>query len=587
MPPFFRILISYFIILLSLSYPQNRSIVVEGNKIFSDNELISWAEIPQSVKWKNETLDSALKHIALNLSLRGYFHSNFNGSSAEYNRDSSQVIIKLLVNEGQPTYIKNIFLSIEAGGDSVELYDAFKFLEGSIFEKSAVENTIDLLLSKFENNGYPFAKIKISSINFIDDSSSNEHFVNLHITINRNIKSAINQIDIRGNDKTNDNVIVRELRIAEGELYSQNKIESIPSKLNKLRFFEPVSLPNFYLNSKNEGVLQIDVKEKQTNNFDGIVGYIPASNGNEKGYITGLINVSLRNMFGTGRAAAIRWQKLDRNSQELELKYLEPWIFSLPFNFSTAFNQRKQDSTFVQRKFEGSIEFLATESISALIQLGTESVIPTENSSNVFSVYNSNTISTGLTIKIDTRDDPYSPTEGIYFNNTYLFNRKKINGPLQFISPDVEMRITLQKFLVGLELFHQIFKRQVAALKLNGKELQGSSFEISDLFRLGGTNSLRGYREDQFLGNRVFWSNLEYRLLLTPRTFTFLFFDTGYFLVKENITSKLSRLEQFNFGYGLGLNIETSLGIIGVSFALAKGDSFSDGKIHFGLLNEF
>ena len=52
----------------------------------------------------------------------------------------------------------------------------------------------------------------------------------------------------------------------------------------------------------------------------------------------------------------------------------------------------------------------------------------------------------------------------------------------------------------------------------------GPFFEESDLYRLGGTNTLRGYRENQFLGSRIFWSNLEYRFLLTQRTFAFRIF---------------------------------------------------------------
>ena len=153
--------------------------------------------------------------------------------------------------------------------------------------------------------------------------------------------------------------------------------------------------------------------------------------------------------------------------------------------------------------------------------------------------------------------------------------------------PILKQILICREYLIGLDFFYSIFSRQVVALKLNGRELQGSFFEISDLFRLGGTNTLRGYREDQFLGSRVFWSNLEYRLLLARRTYTYLFFDTGYYLVKEDAARKISKQEAFNIGYGLGLNVETALGVIGVSFALAKGDSFCDGKIHFGLVSEF
>jgi len=122
---------------------------------------------------------------------------------------------------------------------------------------------------------------------------------------------------------------------------------------------------------------------------------------------------------------------------------------------------------------------------------------------------------------------------------------------------------------------------------LHGKELQGPLLEISDLFRLGGTNSLRGYRENQFLGSRIFWSNTEYRLLLTQRTFAFLFFDTGYYLRKGDELLKVEENSAFKIGYGLGINLETGLGILAVSYALAKGETFSEGKIHFGLVNEF
>jgi outer membrane protein insertion porin family len=117
--------------------------------------------------------------------------------------------------------------------------------------------------------------------------------------------------------------------------------------------------------------------------------------------------------------------------------------------------------------------------------------------------------------------------------------------------------------------------------------MRGTSFEQSDLFRLGGTNSLRGYRENQFLGSRVLWSNLEYRLLLTRRTFAFVFYDTGYYQRMEEPEKLIEKQEAFNMGYGLGLNVETGIGVLAVSFALAKGDSFSEGKIHFGLINEF
>jgi len=175
----------------------------------------------------------------------------------------------------------------------------------------------------------------------------------------------------------------------------------------------------------------------------------------------------------------------------------------------------------------------------------------------------------------------------VYFINSYSFSRKKIYGPPEFITPGLETNINLQRITLDISGYYELFSRQVIALGLHGRELQGSFFEISDLYHLGGTNTLRGYREDQFPGSRVFWTNLEYRLLLTRRSFAFLFLDTGYYLRSAENEKNILKQEDFKLGYGLGLNIETGLGVLGVSFGLAEGSSFTDGLIHFGIVNEF
>jgi outer membrane protein insertion porin family len=225
--------------------------------------------------------------------------------------------------------------------------------------------------------------------------------------------------------------------------------------------------------------------------------------------------------------------------------------------------------------------------MTAAFTFSTEAVIPSQSDSLVFTVFNSSAVTTGLNVMVDTRNDPYSPTSGLLFMTSYSLSRKKIYGPGQFITPDISTKINLQRFTLDLDLFYELFSRQITALGIHGRELRASFFEASDLFRLGGANSLRGYLEDQFLANRILWTNFEYRLLLTNRTFGFLFFDTGYYLRSAEPLSNIETNEGFKLGYGLGFNIETGLGVLKVSFALAQGDTFSKGKIHFGIVNEF
>jgi outer membrane protein insertion porin family len=143
----------------------------------------------------------------------------------------------------------------------------------------------------------------------------------------------------------------------------------------------------------------------------------------------------------------------------------------------------------------------------------------------------------------------------------------------------------------GIELdfvvHYKIFNRHVPTIGLHFREIWGDNIEISDMYRFGGTNTLRGYREDQFAGNRVMWSNFEYRYLLGRRSYAFIFTDVAYYLRNALPQLSLEEISTWKVGYGLGITFETALGLLGVSYALGEGDSFSKGKIHFGLIGEF
>jgi outer membrane protein insertion porin family len=563
------------------------SFEVNGNFNFDDSEYLNWSQLRINQPIYNGILDSVKSKIARNIILQGYYFFNFTNAELVVSNDSSKFDIILEIDEGYPVVINNIYLDGIDTTSGMNIIKQFNYLKGQVFNQQEIELNIEQLLTGFENSGYPFAKIQITSVNVYQDSVNKENFADLYLNIISGELNKIDRIEIRGNTSTKDYVIIRELRIESGEPYMQNKIEEFPKRLNRLRFFEPVSIPQFYINSKKEGVLLVEVKEKNTNNFDGIIGYIPPGKDESSGYVTGLVNISLRNLFGTGRAASIKWNKYNRNSQELDLRYLEPWLFSFPLNVNLGLYQRIQDTTYVQRKIEGSLDYLATEDISAGVMFASETVVPTVRANPVFTVYNSSYVTTGANLKIDTRDDPYAPTEGILFINSYSFSIKTINGPVEYFTPSLSTSVDLQRFASSFYIFYELFSRQIVALGLNAKELRGLSFENSDLYRLGGTNSLRGYREEQFLGSRIFWSNLEYRALLTRRSYGFVFFDTGYYLRPEEPDRNIPKSEEFLYGFGLGLNLETALGVLRVSYALGEGDTFSDGKIHFGVLNEF
>lgn len=580
--------IALFLILTIISSAQTIDrIEITGNKNFELSDYFTWMRFGTGSQSMPGLADSIISRTKLELANYGYLHSQIEKPEIVLSPDSQNVNITVNVNEGDPTFIKKIIPSNADSRDSSIIESAFEWQIDQPLNSYEIQSSISEILDNYENIGYPFAVLKIESIYFYIDSTENKYLADIYLSVDKNEKSKIDVIELIGNTSTKDYVILRQLGLNIGEEYSQDKIDKIPKRINRLKFFDHVQAPSYYFNSKDEGVLSITVKEKNTNNFDGIVGFVPGTTDNESGYFTGYVNISMRNLFGTGRAAAIRWQQETRYSQELELKYLEPWLFNFPFNISINLFQRKQDTTYVQRKFESSIVYIATEDISASVILSTGSTIPTISTNQRFTVYNSTTLSTGLNLTIDTRDDFYSPTEGIYFLNTYKYSSKEITGPAEYITPTTETNYNLQRLELDFSFFNEFLRGQVAALGIHAREMRGSLFEVSDLYLLGGANTLRGYREKQFIGNRLFWSNAEYRYLLATRSFAFLFCDTGYYLRNANPEQNLEKLSGFKVGYGLGINMETGLGVLSISYALGEGDSFNQGKIHFGLLNEF
>ncbi|MBE0555996.1 MAG: BamA/TamA family outer membrane protein, partial [Proteobacteria bacterium] len=325
--------------------------------------------------------------------------------------------------------------------------------------------------------------------------------------------------------------------------------------------------------------LAIAVREGNTNRFDGAIGYIPASTDGRDGYVTGLLDLGFRNLFGTGRRLDARWRRIDRLSQDLALRYKEPWLFGLPLSVAGGFGQRKQDSLYVQRTFDVSAELMMTEEFSIGVGVTSASVYPGQLSTPAVTKNGS----TGLALFIlyDSRDRPVAPTSGAVYQTSYERGSKRIEaGPL--VAEAVTE--TKDRISADVEAYFMILRPHMVAVAAHGREIRTPVIEVSDLYRLGGARSLRGYAEDQFLGSRVVWTNLEYRLLAGNRSYVYAFFDWAYVATVSGEESSLPRSEFRPYGYGAGLLVDTALGIVDVSIAAGKGDTFSTAKFHLRLV---
>ncbi|MCZ7557723.1 MAG: BamA/TamA family outer membrane protein [Bacteroidia bacterium] len=510
---------------------------------------------------------------------QGLYFASVIRSEYIWSTDSSDVTIRIAVDEGPALVVCELLFSGGTAVSGAELAEACDSKENALFSEAVFAADMERILDLYEQRGYPFASLHLAAFDVTErDDLACAH---IRVTIEEGELFVISEITVEGNALTKTQVILRETRLETGSIFDPEKLSDARRSLERLRFFSSVADPQLYVRDGRGGVL-LRVAEGSTNLFDGVIGYQPPRRDGEEGYLTGLVNVSFRNIFGTGRRMDARWERTTQSISELEIRYLEPWLLGLPLNIQAGLFQRQQDSSYVRRSVDASVTLLAGRDVQLTARGIRTDVIPSEFST-IMGLTSSTTWSGGAQLLIDTRDDVYNPRSGIQLRNSWNGGTKT-----RTITATSE-RTThfVQRIELDAAAYRELLPRVVAAVSLHGRELRGGALDLSDLYRLGGAASLRGYREEQFTGTRLGWINAEMRYSLGRRSFAFSFYDIGYMFQSADPEQGREETSLSRGGYGLGLRLETGLGIMSVSYALGYGDALGDGKIHFGLINEF
>ncbi len=569
-------------VLLLLGMPAGRaqtklaSTTVLGNHAFESGQILDWLSSKPGLPFSRAAVQRDSEAILARYHEQGYLHARVDSTRAEMDPDSTRAVVFFFLSEGGQAVVRAIELKGNASIPAEKLLSGMTTQVGSAFLPPVLESDLQGILRAYESSGFPLTRISIGDIRFLDDTG-----IAIELGIEEGVAAQVSELTIEGNRTTRHDVIVREARMNENEPYTEQLGERIKRRLERLELFSTVSSPQFYLSREGKGGLLIQVSEGNPNRFDGIVGYVPGTQG-QKGFITGLIDVQLRNLFGTGRRLATRWYRENQTSQELSLEYREPWVASLPVNATIGFHQRKQDSTYIRQTYDISLALMITEELSAGFTFEQANVFATERAQNP--VGGSHSTNFGLSVFFDSRDNPVLPASGVVYRTAYEVGTKILEArpPDRPRSEDRTGRLTFDMEYFLSPLFHQVI-----ALGAHIRDFQSSIIEQSDLFRLGGAATLRGYRESQFLGSRLIWGTAEYRFLVGGRSFVYGFMDAGSIVLPDNPAAGLVKSEQTKIGYGVGIRVDTSLGLIGVSLALGEHDTMRTGKLHLRLINEF
>jgi len=277
-------------------------------------------------------------------------------------------------------------------------------------------------------------------------------------------------------------------------------MESFRRRLDRLTLFASVEPPQLYLTASvsrpdsTTGGLLVKVHEGPTSTFDGIAGYVPPATSTGQGYFMGNITVVMRNLFGTGRRLSVKWLRENEWTQELEAGYMEPWIAGYPVNGGISYFQRKQDSSYVKSRIDARIDISPADDLAIGAVLQREDVYPS-SASAVFTAYESNMTSIGLDVRYDTRTmcairGGVCPTE-----RSTSAEQKNITGPAQYLTSGMDRNATVEKITMDVEAAFPLALNHVIVVALHGRQITSPRLEQSDLFQIGGANSLRGYRE--------------------------------------------------------------------------------------------
>lgn len=568
-----------------LSQTTVRSVQFSGNEFFSQQALADIVLLKTGGSYNHAAVQHATEELLGIYQREGFYACAVDSIRNVFSNDSQTVDITFYLHEGNRTLLADISF---VGNSHVHTNALLSLMETPIaapLYSAQLEKDISAILRLYANKGFPFATIRSDSI--IADS------LGLHVCliVDEGPTVLLSEVQIEGNSRTSSVVLEREVRIGNNELFNQEKLERIRRRLERLQLFASVSEPQLYIlpgfaNDSLRGGLLISVKEGSPNSFDGIVGYVPPTLPNTQGYITGDVFVAFRNLFGTARKAMVKWKRENKTTQELELQYKEPWLFGIPLNIGGTFYQRKQDSSYVKNRFTFTGDFSISDELSLGGSIASESVYPSAHSQQ-FSVFESNTLFFGAEILYDTRDNLRNPASGVRYATAVQQGTKRITGPERFLSLAQEKNFSIQKYSLDAEAFFTTFLRQVFMLGIHGRHISSSQLEVSDLYQFGGTTTLRGYRENQFFASNIAWVNVEYRFLTGRASSLYGFIDGGYFSRPSDAMKGITAQEKSLYGYGVGARVETGLGVMNISFALGEGDSFSDGKIHVGIVNDF
>lgn len=436
----------------------------------------------------------------------------------------------------------------------------------------------------------------------------------LHVHI---VEGIVEDIIPAGNKKTRDKVITREFVQKKGKPFNKFLVRRSVERVYNLGFFDDVNvrmLPGDQ--DPNNVIIEIDVLEHKTGTITLGAGY------SESDGLMGIIEFGEDNFRGTGDKFKVHWEIGGKKKyKNYQISYLKPWIDSKGTSLGFSFFNREDEYTdynedgnevaeynkksrgfnisFGRQTGEYTRDYLTLESRkdtykwdsddSSGYRYDTDAISNTTGSGNDWNNTNPSTggswnfasnnyvknnfgrINSITWQKVyDSRDNIYEPTRGRRISYTAQWAGHGLGGDFDFY-----------KFTAEARMYKKLGAKNVLAFRARGGFIQGDA-PYSQLFTLGGADSLRGYEDDQFRGKYMYNATLEFRFPIVKKVSGVLFTDIGDAWDAPNVTWYNSK-KTFNYGVGAGVRITTPIGPVKLDYGVGKHKN----KFHFSFGTQF
>ena len=460
------------------------------------------------------------------------------------------------------------------------------------------------LLDYMENTGYPFAQVKLDSIEIRNDS------LYAHLKVHKGPAYKIDSIRNLGNGKISNSFLQRYLGIQNGSPYRLSRLREVSRKIDELPFLlekQPWNLTRLGTGS----ILNLYLENKKSSQVNVLVGFLPANQQlpDQKLLVTGEANINLRNALGGGETIGLNWQQIQVKSPRLNIIFQQPFIFGSSFGVNFGFDLLKKDSSYVNINLLAGLQYMVSTDQSGsiffqnlrtnLLDVDTNQVKATRTLPPQIDM---NSTSFGVAYELSKTNYRYNPRRGnelfmsfavgtkVIKKNNVIVKLKDESDPLfDFNSLYDSIQLNSYQFRVRAAGAHYFPLTRASTLKLgaNAGWYQSPDIFRNELFQIGGYKLLRGFDEESIFCSEYLVGTLEYRYLIGRNSYLFSFVDMGW----AGDNSQAKKVNNSFLGAGLGMAFETRAGIFNISLAAGKRDdtnfSLSQSKIHIGYVNFF